>query len=213
MIQETIRDKSYFEDKYFVEGYVWDDLREALDYSSFNIRYMLETSPVSGSLYVYIRGIDSTNLYRIYCEMSDTNISLGTVTEDFLRQSIKASRDWTSAFEWVRELRGYCSGIALVGDTCEKGRLYGSSLYERSELDDVMENLVESVDMSMGAAMYIDHLKRASSKQIRMLKKENGELKEENKQLKQKLDGYEKARAKATTKAVASSLLSDMKQI
>ena len=44
-----------------------------------------------------------------------------------------------------------------------------------------------------------------------MLKKENGELKEENKQLKQKLDGYEKARAKATTKAVASSLLSDMK--
>ena len=74
-----------------------------------------------------------------------------------------------------------------------------------------MENLVESVDMSMGAAMYIDHLKRASSKQIRMLKKENGELKEENKQLKQKLDGYEKARAKAATKAVASSLLSDMK--
>jgi predicted ribosome quality control (RQC) complex YloA/Tae2 family protein len=207
MIQETIRDKSYFENKYFVEGYVWDDLREALDYSVYDVRYMLETCPVSGSLYVYIHGISPNDLYRIYSEINDTNVSLGTVTEEFLKSSIKASRDWTSAFEWVRELRGYCSGIALIGDTCEKGRLYGSYMYERSEIDDVMDNLVESVDMSMGAAMYIDHLKRTSSKKIRLLKKENSELKEENKKLKQKLEAYEAENAKAKTKATGLDLL------
>lgn len=209
MIQETIRDKGYFDDKYFVEGYVWDDLREALDYSVFNIRYMLETSPVAGSLYVYISGIDSSNLYRIYCEISDTVVSMGTVTEEFLQASFKASRDWTSAFEWVRELRSYCSGVALVGDKCEKSKLFGSALYERSELDDVMDNLVESVDMSMGAAMYIDHLKRASARKIHMLKKENRALIEENKKLKQKLEGYEQLKAKTQ----GASLLKDMQQI
>ena len=211
MIQETIRDKRYFENKYFVEGYVWDDLREALDYSIFNVRYMLETSPVAGSLYVYISGIDPTNLYRIYCEMSDTIISMGTVTEEFLQSSFKASHDWASAFEWVKELRSYCTGVALVGDKCEKCRLHGASLYERSEIDDVMDNLVESVDMSMGAAMYIDYLKRTSSRKIRMLKKERQELLEENKKLKQKLESYEKAEAISKAKAGGLDLLSSMK--
>lgn len=192
MVKEVIRDKNYFDNKYFVEGFVWEELKDFLYYFPFDVEYMVEVSPVAGGLYVYLRGINPDNFYKIYTENFDVKKTLGVVTDNFLYSSIEASKDWQSAFDWVRKLQSCSTGVALVGKELEECRLMGSAMYGNSEVDEVLETLSESVDMSRASSMYIDYLKRAASKRIRSLKQERVKLKEENKRLSQQVEAYKK---------------------
>lgn len=192
MVKEVVRDRNYFDNKYFVEGFVWEELKDFLYYFPFDVEYMVEASPVAGGLYVYLRGINPDNFYKLYTDNFDIKKTMGTVTDQFLYESVEASKDWQTAFEWVRKLQSCSTGVALVGRELDECRLMGSSLYGKSEVDDILETLSESVDMSRASSMYIDYLKRAATRRIRGLKKERVQLKEENKRLSEQIEAYKK---------------------
>lgn len=191
-VKEVVRDRNYFDNKYFVEGFVWEELKDFLYYFPFDVEYMVETSPVAGGLYVYLRGINPDNFYKLYTDNFDVKKTLGMVTDDFLYHSIEASKDWQTAFEWVRLLQQCSTGVALVGNELQECRLLGGSMYGNPETDELMETLNESVDMSRASSMYIDYLRRAAGKKIRSLKKERASLKEENKRLMEQIEAYKK---------------------
>lgn len=184
MVEEMDMPREYFENRFLVDVSAWEDFRESLDYTSKNIKILVEPSPLSSAIYVSVRGMDADAFYKVYADLFDEKRSLGTVTDSFLRESVMASRDWNDAFSYIRKLRTYFSGVALVGDELCESRLMGDAMYGKSETDEMLETLSESIDMSIASSMYIDELKRSAMKQMNKLRKSNAELKKENEHLK-----------------------------
>ena len=180
--------REYFDDTYAVDAVLWDDFKEALEFTAGVMKARVEPSPVSFILYVSVRGIEPERFYDVFSETFGEKRSMGKVSDTFLRSSAVKSRDWNEAFSWIRELRKYFSGVALLSDSCEESRLMGKDMYNQSEVDDALAALNESIDMSIASSMYIETLKKTAMKQMGKLKRSNEELKKENEHLKSMLD-------------------------